>query len=900
MAGRAPSIRADPGPSLPFFERFSPAAPPEVLAEAVAAWSRAGDVVLDLHGRGGWVARAAIAEQRRAASYESDPLTRLLAEVVLRPPDVRHLDAAFQAIAGAPHGASALKPWLGELYASRCATCGRSVVLDELVWEAERDSPPQPIRRSYRCPLCREQLGRGEQRHGAPEAADVALAAAVDGRSPAWVAVHDRFPAPGDDDPLVAQLLGLHTPRQLAGLHAILELIEDDLRAAPVEAALRLAFLHALLPASRLNGYPGRVAGLRIAGGRVRLPSGTQWRERNPWLAFEDGYRVVRGFVQRMEAGAQRAGLARLGEDLRSLGEGAANVALSVGEPAAFRHLASEGLALQSSGGRPRVRLVLGQAPLPWTAERLATAYHATAWTLGRDAAALLPSEPLFAEAGRPGRDGQVAMLRRSLAAASHALAGEGQAVVLLEPGSGPEGLAGAVLGGAGAGYRLLSARLAGAGDEQGVVRLLPPGAPIPPGARTRAGVALDAEPGGAGDPATVPGPGLFAAPERVDARPFSAALAAEVVTETVVRVLQARGEPAAFEQLLGEILVGLDRAGELRRLAGATELGGLGEGLGRGSGDGTAEAAAEAAAERRESAGPGPSAEALLDLVQGELTRPGNRRLEEIEPGQWWLATTQDRQAAAVPLADRVEWAVFSLLSTAGRLTESAFYDRLAGMFRDRELPDEALVRACLESYRDPSAPPDVVEPRDVLQARSEEHAVLIALLADLGHRLGLRAWIGRREQAHRAGGRLLAEYLDDDERRVHLPLIGRGDPAALEQVDCAWYVRHRATFLFEVEWTAMLGEAVLGRHGRIPSDDSVVRFLVVLPQRADLVRFKLARSPILRRALEEGNWHLLRADRLRAFAARESVALGDLEPYLGLEGGAAADAQQLALFGG
>ena len=38
-------------------------------------------------------------------------------------------------------------------------------------------------------------------------------------------------------------------------------------------------------------------------------------------------------------------------------------------------------------------------------------------------------------------------------------------------------------------------------------------------------------------------------------------------MTEVAVETLRARGEPARYERLLGEILVGLDRAGQLRRL---------------------------------------------------------------------------------------------------------------------------------------------------------------------------------------------------------------------------------------------------------------------------------------------------------------------------------------------
>ena len=72
---------------------------------------------------------------------------------------------------------------------------------------------------------------------------------------------------------------------------------------------------------------------------------------------------------------------------------------------------------------------------------------------------------------------------------------------------------------------------------------------------------------GGRGDPDMVPGPGLFAPPERIDARPFSGVEAARSIQDTAIEVLQARGEPARYERLLGEILVGLDRSGQLRRL---------------------------------------------------------------------------------------------------------------------------------------------------------------------------------------------------------------------------------------------------------------------------------------------------------------------------------------------
>src|SRR2546425_5728445 len=98
MTGRSRFARrsfasTEPAHSLPVFDRLAPAPSPALVSARIELHSGPGDVVADLFGRGGWIARTAVDLQRRGISLESSPLTRMLAEVVLRPPDVRHLDA---------------------------------------------------------------------------------------------------------------------------------------------------------------------------------------------------------------------------------------------------------------------------------------------------------------------------------------------------------------------------------------------------------------------------------------------------------------------------------------------------------------------------------------------------------------------------------------------------------------------------------------------------------------------------------------------------------------------------------------------------------------------------------------------------------------------------------------
>src|SRR5215212_7811641 len=587
MARHAPLVRAEPGFSLPFFDRLAPPPPPGLVAARIESLSKPGDIVVDLAGRGGWVGRAAVDRQRRAVSLESTPLTRLLAELVLRPPDLRHLDAAFQAMGASPRGQTSLKVAVGELFATRCATCGRSLVVDEIIWPDqngavgladEGDETAKPdgtneqasARKVYACPVCRGQRG-SDQRTADLDAADLERAGTdPDDLRVIRARLRDRFPVVEGGTGLVDGLLDLHTPRQLAGLDAILDRIESDLRAAPVEAALRLAFLHALLPASRLNGHPHRLGSLRIQAGRVRSPSPGPWRERNPWLAFEDGIRIVRGFVQRLESGPGGAVQARLGTDLQALDEGSATAVLAVTGPSTTRAIGEEAHSARGWDGSPtlrrRIRLVLGQPPVRPNQERLSLTYWATAWTIGSEAASTLPLAALSGPPIRAPWGWQAASLARSLASVEPSIARDGRVIELVD--GGPEALVSAAMGGVAAGFRLHAARLGDGEDEAfGTVELLPPGAAPPPAPRTRANVSLDPTPGGAGDADVVPGVGLFTAAERIDRRPFSAADVGRTVAEVAVESLKARGEPASSDRLLGDILVGLDRAGQVRRL---------------------------------------------------------------------------------------------------------------------------------------------------------------------------------------------------------------------------------------------------------------------------------------------------------------------------------------------
>ena len=930
-------IRPSAAPTLPAFERLAPPPPENVIAAELAARTSPGDVVIDLHGRGGWVARNGIGALRRVYDLESSPLTRLLAEVVLRPPDLRHFDAAVATLAAHPRGDGDLRQAVSEPFSSRCPTCGRAVVIDEFIWDG---SAEVPARKVLRCPYCREQSRGQEQRVLPLDDDDIARARSLGQRPRAHAMLRGRFPVPELDHPLPDELLELYTPRTLIALEALINRLEVDLRAAPIAAAMQLALVGALLPASKLNSYPGRVAALRIQHGHMRPLGERQWRERNPWLVFEEACRQVRHFVQRIEA-TTGSFQPRHGDDLDALVDGTANVVLRTGSaeqpdnvPTLWQRPTVPLRSARRADGsfppvapfdpRSRVRLVLTQPPVRWTTENLSFAYLASALVLGHSAAATLPLGGIFGPPPRSAWGREATTLRRSLLAVRPVLADDARAVLVLDR-SGPAGLVAAVLGGVGAGFRIASALLTEAGDEiDGLVEL------------SLAEQVEDAELAAL----------LPSAPET----PFALAEVERAVTEVAVAVLQARGEPARGERLLGEVLIGLDRLGHLRRLAATSTfaesvavaeaepvddededepaLPTAADVADEPDAPAAASAADEAADEpavaqapaaeaassdfeapRREAFAPVPEwalgprsphdhVRLLMEIVMGELRRPNHPRLVELEAGRWWLRDPADLAQARTPLSDRLEWSAFGLLSSARGMDEEAFFERVARMYRGHDTPDEELVRQVLASYRDSPAGATDVRTGDDLAARHVDHGTIVGMLVEYGHRLGLRSWVSPHEQRRAYRGATVADLLSEEERRAYLPLIADGDPAMLESLDAMWYLRGKANFVFEVEWTAMLGEPILVRGPRLPSSERLVRFLVLPDERVELARFKLERSPLLRAAIERDNWHFLRWSSVRRLHAAEEPSLELLGPLLGLDPEVDAQAEQLPLF--
>lgn len=923
-------------PGLALLERYFPSPADNVLDAELASFAAPGDTILDPWSGTGWTARRAVAHGMRVVAAEASPFAQMAAQAFLLAPEVAAVDAAFAQLASSRRVDIPLRQHIEELYASRCPVCNRPVVAEEFIWPRDGDAPGRKV---YRCTACDISLGGADERVAPVDDADYAKlgleaprpqadepvvepaadaeedlppapvgligdplpveppilaplgepggpppppARAPDppviigsGEGPryastvrptpipspvgtdvrqglAYQQMRERFPVLDERRDVVDEVLDLYTARNLYALQAIANKIDAEFHDQPLAAVFRLALAGCLLPASRLNGYPGRVASLRISGGHVRQPASRHHREVNVWRLFEMAYQDVRTALAALGRDRRPA---RFAADLDELGGmNAANLLWIRCRPAVVgQYLPPDSMDL-----------VIGAPPPPESVDELSFEYLATAWLLGREAAETLRLEPLFGGSARA--DGaEVTAFRHAMASAAGALKPGGWFCVLLE-GDDPD--------------RVLAVAMAAASAELELVHAVPRES-----GRVGDGVALHFRRASAEDRL------------REAVRPRPLRLGAEgghltypelagAIERAAVALLRDRGEPAGLTRIACAVLVEMERSGLLRRLVQARPA--------------EDEEAGPGAPEREELTGRvdrgGPAL--LAVLLREELWRddhPSLARVGDAQHPAWWL---REPSLGEGTLADRVEWATFSLLTTAGRLDEAAFLDRIYALFPGTASPDEELVRACLGAYATVGDRGQLRTEED-LATRIADHTRLLATVVEFGHRLGLRTWVSRREQERPWRGGTLGDLLREDERRTYLPLVIRAPADVLGAVDGLWYVRNRSSYLFEVEWTAMIGDAVLRRGTQVPTSEQQARFLVVPAERTELLRLKLSRSPWLRSEVERQNWHVLKWPHLEALVAREGARIEWLEPMIGLDPLVERGGKQLTMFG-
>jgi hypothetical protein len=255
---------------------------------------------------------------------------------------------------------------------------------------------------------------------------------------------------------------------------------------------------------------------------------------------------------------------------------------------------------------------------------------------------------------------------------------------------------------------------------------------------------------------------------------------------------------------------------------------------------------------------------EAALDegMVSGILELVPQGPEDEPAPQLWWL---RGREYPPQPLGDRAEEAVRQVLRSESLSLEQlqdCIYSRFPGLLT----PQAPLLDQCLKSYAtyDAASGTWLLRSEDRPEGLSQEKEDALTALTAVGRRLGYQV---------RGPGQ------HNSDRAIHM----------------AWGEGGTERQLFVVKQTTRFGDLLAG-----PTDqgDEVQRHIVISERRVPLLKFRVRTEPLLPRALSLGRWRFIKLNNLQALAAREELALDDLEHAVGLEPLTESPDTQLPLF--
>ncbi len=273
-----------------------------------------------------------------------------------------------------------------------------------------------------------------------------------------------------------------------------------------------------------------------------------------------------------------------------------------------------------------------------------------------------------------------------------------------------------------------------------------------------------------------------------------------------------------------------------------------------------------------------------MVDLKGGRFAPIGARNIEEILKDhvntefelieirnnkseligkKWWLKGRDFSNFTTPPLGDRVERVVLNVLD---KKIKASFDDVLQSIFIEFPnslTPDTQSIREILEEYATPTSDGNWMLKAGLSEEeRESKHNEMIFILATLGRKAGYDVWIGSKEQSAIYNKKPLRELCDD----IHNFKFISQETLAIErvkQIDTLWLEDGRIKYVFEVENTTGISEAII-RGSNIPSSLKPRRFIIIPKERENFL-FKKLQEPVLKETLNKTEWNFIRYDDLQ-----------------------------------
>lgn len=304
-----------------------------------------------------------------------------------------------------------------------------------------------------------------------------------------------------------------------------------------------------------------------------------------------------------------------------------------------------------------------------------------------------------------------------------------------------------------------------------------------------------------------------------------------KIVVNAVQGIIAERGEPVTYNDILKRIYVELDKAGYL--------------------------------------------AVAKTEGIQEILRRYQDKEFVFTKGQGWWFKNPEKYFLHVTPLQDRVETFIVQTLRKKASVSFDEILREIFLNFKNSLTPEPAKVRALLEEYAEPTAGKKW-RLKPIVNKSASEHSSMIGMLAKIGKWLGYSIHIGSREQSDVYDKEPLGNLIDS-----RLPRL----PPKAEDIDTIWIKNEDINYVFEVEYTTNITEAIV--RCSYPFGNPDIHRIFVIPKDRKKLLMQKVNAPIFRGTIEKQNWRYIFFEELEDFyiwANKKRKGEISLEEFLAL----------------
>jgi DNA modification methylase len=224
-----------------------------------------------------------------------------------------------------------------------------------------------------------------------------------------------------------------------------------------------------------------------------------------------------------------------------------------------------------------------------------------------------------------------------------------------------------------------------------------------------------------------------------------------------------------------------------------------------------------------------------------------------------WWFTNpNMVPHLEKIPLSERVEQTVLRQLQSKGRVTFTDIWEAVSIAFPNSLTSDQSNIKNSLEDYaRATSEGYWMIKPNFRPGVVEKEHTTIMALLAEVGKKMGYKIYIGKVEQSHKIDTplvkkKVLNEY-NDYPNLIHLKNAKNID--VVDDIDILWIKDDNIEYVIEVESTTSMTSA-LQRGSNVNKE---VPKLMLFPSERFKQFERKIKTPMFSERFESDNWKFI-----------------------------------------